>query len=455
METISLALLKKLHQPVPRYTSYPTAVEFKPLAPSIYHKKLSQTNGPFSLYFHIPFCHAMCLYCACSVILNRKPEKETAYIHYLIKEIDLMADLLGRQEKVTQLHFGGGTPTKIHPDLLKKLFTHICNRFEVDFDQEIAIEIDPRTVLENEGEKLRLLRHLGFNRVSFGVQDTNVRVQDAIRRRQSYEMTEKTYNLARTLGFRAINIDLIYGLPYQTEETFDQTITDILCMKPDRIALFSYAKVPWLKPHQRAIKSETLPSIEQKFAIYANARRRLTQNGYWAMGMDHFALEDDEMVLAFREGRLQRNFQGYTVRLADEMLGFGVTSIGCVNNTYVQNTKDLREYYSALDRKELPIVKGIVMKDDDILRKWIIHQLMCSFTLDKKEVERRFRIDFSTYFATSLKFLKPYIAEGFVIDTPHALSITQKGELFIRNLVLCFDAYSNKSTLTPQFSQSI
>jgi len=458
MCALDLQQLQKLHKPVPRYTSYPTAVDWEMLSEDTYKEKLqsfSKTKKPLSLYFHIPFCKTMCLYCACSVVLNRKEENEERYVDYLCKEIDRVTDYIGKKREVTQIHFGGGTPTKLSIPLLKRLFDKITDTFAVDFSKEVAIEIDPRTVLENDGEKLRFFRELGFNRISLGVQDTDPKVQEAVKRRQSYEMTKKTYDLSRTLGFEKINIDLIYGLPYQTLQTFRKTIEDILAMQPDRIALFSYAKVPWLKPHQKAIREETLPSFNEKFLIYNLARKRFVENGYVSIGMDHFALTDDEIAESYRNKTLIRNFQGYSLPLAEDILSFGITAIGFMQNTYVQNIKKLESYYETLDQGKLPVCNGKVLTKEDLLRKWVIHTLMCTFELDKNIFFQKFGKDFDTHFASKQKSLAELEKEGLIIKTPHKIFATELGELFIRVIASTFDAYFGKHEKKPKFSQSI
>ena len=442
--------LRKFNLPAPRYTSYPTAPEWGDLSQETYRQKLKELpDGPLSLYFHIPFCKTMCLYCGCSVVLNRKPENEERYVDYLMQEIDMVTALAGKR-RVVQLHFGGGTPTKLSIPLFARLFEKIRTSFDIDFSKEIAIEIDPRTA---SYEKLRFLQKIGFNRVSFGVQDTNWKVQEAVKRRQSLEMTLETYNMARALGFEGVNIDLIYGLPYQTVETFRKTVSDILEMRPDRIALFSYAKVPWLKKHQLAIKDETLPSAEEKFAIYSEARKRFVESGYAAIGMDHFALEDDEMARCFRERTLGRNFQGYTAQFAEEMLGFGVTAIGCVQHTYVQNIKDLPSYYVELDAGRLPVHRGKVSTSEDILRKWVIHRLMSAFELDKSEFEQRYGESFNAHFAEEQATLAELEAEGLILNTPDKILATELGKLLIRVVAMTFDAYIKHGH--QKFSQSI
>lgn len=446
--------LIKYHKQTPRYTSYPTAPYWEEVVSRDYIERLqSIDNEPLSLYFHIPFCKTMCLFCGCSVILNRKEENEEKYVSYLKREIDLVTSHLTSKKKVTQIHFGGGTPTKLSSLLLSSLFEKIEVNFDIDFSQEIAIEVDPRTVFEDRGEKLRLLKSLGFNRVSFGVQDTNSKVQEAIKRHQSYEMTKMTFLLAKELGFKGINIDLIYGLPYQTKESFSQTIEEILALNPDRIALFSYAKVPWLKPHQNAISEDTLPSTEEKFTIYEMARLAFIKAGYIAIGMDHFAKSHDELALSYHQKSLQRNFQGYTVARAEEMLGFGVTSIGLIKNMYAQNHKELSSYYSALDQSLLPITRGKILSDEDCLRKWVIHTLMCHFSLDKEEFFQKFEKKFDLHFTHLASELEDFEKEELIENSPQTLKVTSQGELFIRNIVTVFDAYLPLQT--QRFSYSI
>ncbi len=446
MSKIAPENLQKFNKPAPRYTSYPTAPNWEPLKPSVYAEKLVAADDPLSLYFHIPFCKTMCLYCGCSVVLNRRPENEALYVDYLCKEIDLVTQKLGSRKTVHQIHFGGGTPTKLTEPLFRRLFEKICLSFDIDFSKEIAIEIDPRTVVEDDGAKLKFLKELGFNRVSFGVQDTNEQVQEAVKRRQSYEMTKTTYEMARQLGFDGINIDLIYGLPYQTIETFHDTVAKMIAMRPDRISLFSYAKVPWLKPHQNAIKEETLPDASAKFQIYTEAREAFIQSGYVAIGMDHFALERDELSTCYHEKRLQRNFQGYAVQYAHDQIGFGVTAIGFVQNCYAQNIKKLPDYYAALDNNTLPIHLGKELSEDDKMRKWLIHTIMCRFELDKKEFEALWQRPFDFD-------VQELIDDGLIEQTADKLLVTPLGELFIRLVAMQFDAYIKPKA--KLFSQSI
>lgn len=458
MSAVDPTLLLKLNKPAPRYTSYPTAPEWGALDAETYAAKLralSLAPTPLSLYFHIPFCKTMCLYCGCSVVLNRKPENEELYVDYLCKEIDLVTSHLGIGQKAPQVHFGGGTPTKLSIPQFARLYNKIQSAFAIDYTGEVAIEIDPRTVVEDEGEKLCFLRSLGFNRVSFGVQDTDPNVQEAVKRRQSLEMTLRTYAHARSLGFEGINIDLIYGLPYQTVETFRTTVEHILDMRPDRISLFSYAKVPWLKPHQKAIPEHTLPSVEEKFQIYANARSRFVQEGYAAIGMDHFALEEDAIAKAYHSKKLQRNFQGYSLSLAQDMLSFGTSSIGYAQGAYVQNLKELPAYYAALDAGLLPIHRGKILTEEDHLRKWVIHTLMCDFELDKQVFKRLFNTEFDSHFKDAQEQIALLEEDGLIVNSGEKIVVTELGELFARVVAMTFDAYANKQSEKPKFSLSV
>lgn len=443
---IDPSLLAKWNRPVPRYTSYPTAPQFAPQTEELFKEKLAAFDAstkPLSLYLHIPFCKTMCLFCACSVVLNRKPEKQASYFSHLLREIELVAANFSGKRKVSQLHLGGGTPTSLTVEEFPQLIQKLQKHFTWGSEDEISIEVDPRTVHADGGVKLKLLKDLGFNRVSFGVQDLDPVVQEAIRRRQTEEMTVTTYEKARALGFEGINIDLIYGLPHQTVERFTKTIDRIIELKPDRIAFYSYAKVPWLKEHQKAIPDETLPSTEEKFRIYVTARARLMMAGYVAIGMDHFALAKDPMSKAYREGKLTRNFQGYSVQLADDMIGLGLTSIGFLENTYFQNIKDLAEYQECVASGRLATHRGFVLSEEDLIRRKAIQSLMCQFELDK----RQFKGDF-TGIQDSLDQLEK---DGLIIQTKEKILPTPVGRLFIRLVASAFDAYLVKG----QFSRAV
>lgn len=431
--------LVKLNRAVPRYTSYPTALQFYPIEESTYQAHLLKSSQkPLSVYIHIPFCKTMCLFCACSTVLNRKPERQTAYLDALLKEMDLKARFL-KKSPISQLHLGGGTPTSLTIEEFEQLMEKLHEHFIFLPDAEISIEIDPRTVYADGGAKLKALKRLGFNRVSFGVQDLDPKVQEAVKRRQTEEMSQKTFEMAKELGFQGINIDLIYGLPYQTLSSFTKTAETISSWSPDRIALFSYAKVPWLKGHQKAIKEETLPSTEEKFAIYAKAREIFLENGYTAIGMDHFCRKEDSLSLGYEAGKLYRNFQGYSLHLAENMIGFGMSAIGFVEEAYFQNHKELEEYHSALKADLLPVAHGLILSAEDRLRRWVIQELMCRFRVDKRECERRFLIDFDSHFQNCP--LQPLKDEGLLEETQDWLIATPLGKLLIRLIASAFDAY--------------
>ncbi len=452
MHTVDL--LASLNQPLPRYTSYPTAPQWGAMDSLSYRRTLESSvpDAPLSLYIHIPFCKTMCLFCGCSVILNRKEEPKEQYVQTLCQEIHTASQSLGRRHCL-QLHFGGGTPTELSVSQFDTIMDTLRSSFTIDPGAEIAIEIDPRTI--EDATKLAHLKHLGFNRVSFGVQDTNPKVQEAIRRRQSAACTEHAFSKARQLGFQAINIDLIYGLPYQTETTFAGTVDSILHLRPDRIALFSYAKVPWLKPHQKAIKDETLPTQEEKFRIYVMARTRFIEAGYQAIGMDHFALPDNELAKAYHAKTLHRNFQGYTVFQAEDLIGFGVTAIGTVQGNYFQNAKDIEKYSQAIQEGKLAVDRGLFVNSDDITRRFVINSIMCHFRVDKELFFARFHIPFDTYFQGELTRLTPFIEKGLCSNSGGSVLVTPMGELFVRNIASCFDFYFHQQKCEGRFSQSI
>lgn len=440
MELISVdpALLAKWNRPVPRYTSYPTAPQFYPVDEKTYRERLEKIKSPVSVYIHIPFCKTMCLFCACSVVLNRKPEKQKAYLEMLFKEIELLPF---QRKEMAQLHLGGGTPTSLTEEEFELLMQKLKTRFVWEKGAELSIEIDPRTVWADRGKKLKALKRLGFNRVSFGVQDLDPKVQEAVRRRQSEEMTKVTYAMAREIGFEGINLDLIYGLPYQTAEQFAKTAEEILKMRPDRIAFFSYAKVPWLKPHQKAIADETLPSHEEKFQIYVETRKKFMNRGYEAIGMDHFSVPEDPLMRAYREKRLMRNFQGYSIKLAEDMIGLGVTSIGFVGGGYFQNEKTIETYKASLGKKSLPVQRGYLLTKEDALRRWVIQSLMCHFEVDKREFAKIFGKDFDEHFAKERDKIKTLKEENLLEETSTHIIPTPLGRLFIRLIAAAFDAH--------------
>ncbi len=447
--------LLRWNRSVPRYTSYPTAPQFYSLGltdATSALKRFDESVRPLSLYLHIPFCSSMCLFCGCSVILNRRPEKQASYVDLICKEILLAAKEFTSKRKVTQLHFGGGTPTMLTEAEFDQILGVLHSVFSIDADAEVSIEIDPRTVYSDEGKKLRYLKKAGFNRVSFGVQDLDPVVQEAVRRRQSEEMTIKTFEMAREIGFSGINIDLIYGLPYQTTERFQRTAHRISEMRPDRIAFFSYAKVPWLKEHQKAMPEEAEPSIEEKFQIYVDARKIFLEAGYEAIGMDHFSLSEDSLTKAFHQKDLWRNFQGYSLKLADDLLGFGVTSIGFMDSAFLQNVKTIEEYRREIEADRLPVLRGYVLDEEDQLRRWVIQRIMCHFELDKREFERIFSRSFDEHFALERAALEALKEEGMLEESADKLLPTELGCLFIRLIASVFDAYLKSE---DRFSKSI
>lgn len=435
---IDPALLAKWDRPVPRYTSYPTAPQFYLMGEEVYQDKMrtfDASQKPLSIYIHIPFCKTMCLFCGCSVVLNRKPERQSRYLAHLFQEIALAAKNFSKKRIISQLHLGGGTPTSLTEEEFERLMNQLRTHFVLAPDAEVSIEIDPRTVFADRGKKLNCLKELGFNRVSFGVQDLDPLVQEAVRRRQSEEMTIVTYERARELGFQGINIDLIYGLPHQTVERFAKTADRLIALRPDRIAFYSYAKLPWIKEHQKVIPEESLPSTEEKFRIYVDARARFIRGGYMAIGMDHFALASDPMAKAYLDKTLTRNFQGYAIQLADDLIGFGMTSIGFLENGYFQNQKELESYQMLIAQGKLPMQRGYILNEDDRLRRKIILSLMCHF-----EVEKKYK-----------PLAKFELAEGFLEETSDKLVATPLGRLFIRLIASAFDAYLTQG----QFSRAV
>lgn len=456
--SLNLELLERANQPIPRYTSYPTAVEWRPLSSATYGESLASCGAegkPLSLYLHIPFCKRICLYCACSVVLNRRRDRESAYVNALLQEIHLVRKALGGRLPLRQLHFGGGTPTQLSIEELSRIMVQLQEAFDLDREGEIAIEIDPRTVWEEGSGKLEALRNMGFNRVSFGVQDTDPRVQRAVRRDQSEEMTCQTFHEAVALGFQEINVDLIYGLPHQTVTSFTHTCEVITALQPARIALYSYAKVPFLKPHQRAIREETLPQMEEKFAIYLAAREHFLAQGYHALGMDHFALPHSTLATALEEKRLQRNFQGYTVRYAEHLLGLGMTATGFVQGGYFQNVKSLEEYQQKMQEGELATLRGHLLTEDDKRRHWVIQRLMCDLRLDKKEFASQFGCDFDITFSAEAKALAQLEKDGLLLQEGDTLLPTELGKTLIRNIACSFDWYLRQPTQQRRFSYAI
>lgn len=425
----------------PRYTSYPTAVEFNTsFSYDDYISRLRSLDKELSLYFHLPFCRSACYFCGCNVIYTAKEELKSRYIDFLFKELDILKNTINTEQKVIQLHFGGGTPTFFSAAYLEKLIKKIKSTF-TNFDEnaELSCEIDPRFLNE---EQAQLLCNEGFNRISFGVQDFDERVQKEIHRIQSFELSKNAIQMMRDRGIKSINIDLIYGLPYQNLQSFAKTLDKVMLLNPDRLAIFNYAHVPWLKKNMRKFDESTLPSPDEKLEILEYCEKFLTKNSYKMIGMDHFAKEDDELFKALKNGSLHRNFQGYTTKGGAALIGVGLTSIGDGGNYYAQNYKDMKAYEEAILNGKLPFEKGIVLNDDDMLRKEVIMSLMSNFYLNIKDIEDKFKINFWQYFEDALKQLEEY--KDFYDIKDKEIFVNETGVLLIRNIAMCFDAYMYK-----------
>ena len=455
--TLDAAFLARHDRPGPRYTSYPTAVQFHDgFDASWYEAELDRASrraAPLSLYLHLPFCAERCLYCACNVVISRRPEIAEPYLERLLTEIDLIAARLGDRRRVAQLHLGGGTPTYYRPDQLARLMRRLATRFDVEPDAEVAVEVDPRVTTR---EHLDVLADHGFNRMSLGVQDFDPRVQEAVHRVQSVAETEALMTHGRERGFGSINVDLIYGLPHQTTTSFRTTLDRVAELRPDRLAVYSFALVPWLKHHQKLLPQAGLPQGLDKFALLAVARERLGAAGYRDIGMDHFALPDDELSRAQEEGRLWRNFMGYTTKRGLDTIGFGVSAIGALGSSYVQNHKKLNRYYDAIDAGELPVERGLALTPDDEVRRDVIQSWMCQFQVDKADVAHRHGIDFDDYFAAEVAELGALAREGFLEMNDEMLVGTELGRAFPRNVAMVFDAYLSKDGASaPRFSRTV
>jgi oxygen-independent coproporphyrinogen-3 oxidase len=440
------ALVRKLNQTGPRYTSYPTADRFSgDFGPGQYRAAVASldTDGeraPLSLYVHIPFCESLCYYCGCNKIITQDHSKAAEYLGYLYREIALQGALLAGRNRVDQLHFGGGTPTYLSDGQMDELLSTLRAHFDfaADDEGEFSIEVDPRTVTP---ERIATLRRQGFNRISLGIQDFDPAVQRAVNRVQSHEQTLEVLEAARANGFRSISVDLIYGLPLQSVASFGPTLGKIVAARPDRIAVYNYAHMPRLFKAQRLIVEEELPDAETKLAMLGLCIERLTAAGYVYIGMDHFALPDDDLARSQREGGLQRNFQGYSTHADAPMVALGVSAISAVGASYSQNEKTLAAYYERLDRGELPIARGIALTDDDLLRRAVIGQLMCDFELDYARLALPDGADARTYFAAEIERLKPLEDEGLLCIGSKGLKVKMRGRLLIRNICMAFDSY--------------
>lgn len=451
-------LIKKYATAGPRYTSYPTANHFDTdFNPVHYLDAASSSNvpdrvygqmRPLSLYIHIPFCNTVCYYCGCNKIVTKDKSKAIPYLERLHREIALQGDLFDPVRPVEQLHFGGGTPTFISIQQMRDLFHQIAAHFRLldDDSGEYSIEVDPRDV---DAKTLSELRSVGFNRISFGVQDFNCEVQKAVNREQSQQHIFELIRAAREFGFQSVSVDLIYGLPLQTPATFRQTIELLIQADPDRVSIFNYAHLPQMFKPQRRINEADLPSAADKLAILKNFVEQLGRAGYAFIGMDHFAKPTDELALAQAEGRLHRNFQGYSTHANCDMVGLGISSIGKVNNCYAQNEKTAEAYYAKIDKGQLALTRGKKLYFDDLIRHYVIMELMCQFTLDKKVVEYKFGVEFDKYFAAALCQLTEMQKDGLVSLSDRQINVEPSGRWFIRNICMTFDAYlqSDKGVL--------
>jgi oxygen-independent coproporphyrinogen-3 oxidase len=453
-------LLHKYNQPVPRYTSYPPATELNESFQKIdFRGAIAAGNlqkTPLSLYAHIPFCDAPCYFCGCNTVISTRKEIAEPYLGYLIRHIEQVAPTVDRDRLVQQMHWGGGTPNYFSFDQVERLWQSFQAQFTFAADAEISIEVNPRSLTK---EYLQGLRNLGFNRISFGIQDFNPKVQEAVNRIQPEEMLFQGMEWMREVGFEGVNVDLIYGLPYQTLETFRETLAKTIALNPDRIAVFNFAYVPWLKPLQKKkIDPVTLPSPEEKLQIMQMTIETLTKHGYVFIGMDHFAKPNDELAIAQREGNLHRNFQGYTTKPESDLLGFGMTSISMLQNVYTQNHKGLQDFYKAIDAGELPIERGVTLNADDILRRSVIMELMCQFELSQQEIEAKYHLacdrDFGKYFAPERLQLRQLEADGLIELEKDHIEVTPAGRLLIRNIASVFDSYLTKNA-SDKFSKSI
>ena len=454
---ISDNFLEKYNRPGPRYTSYPTAPVWKDdFGPDDFERccaKAEQRATPVSLYMHLPFCESLCLFCACTVSIQKDKRVAVPYLDTLKREIDHMANHVSNKRPVIQFHWGGGTPTYLSPVQMEDLFNHTRERFSFAPDAEIGIEIDPRVTSR---EHLETLRRLGFNRLSMGIQDFEPKVQQTIHRVQPYEMTRDLIVAARELGFESLNVDLIYGLPYQTASSFRATIDRTLTLAPDRVAMFSYAHVPWLKKQQGSF-AEHLPEGMEKFRIFRAGLEQFLGAGYLYIGMDHFAKPGDELAVAQQNRTLHRNFQGYTTKAGADLYGMGVSAISSLGEAYAQNPREVPTYQAAIAERGIATMRGHRLTSDDKIRRAVIGRLLCHTVILKREVEKEFSISFDDYFAPEVQRLEEFRAEGLVALAPGEIRVTSLGRIFIRNVAMTFDRYLHEQQMDqrPLFSKTL
>jgi oxygen-independent coproporphyrinogen III oxidase len=457
---LSPELLERYDRPGPRYTSYPTAIEFTDAFDAAgYAERLTSTvsdsDAALSLYTHIPFCESRCSFCACHVVVTKRESVADAYLGRLESEARIVAEHIGVGRPLIQYHWGGGTPTYYPPATLARLHKSLTKWFDIQPGAEIAAEVDPRVTTR---EHLQTMSDLGFNRLSFGVQDLDPEVQQRIGRGQTVAETVDLYETARELGFSSINLDLVYGLPGQTEETMAATLDTIIELRPDRLAIYSFAYVPWMRPHQRRIPESDLPDRGLKFRLLSLISERLVTADYESIGMDHFALPEDELAVAANAGTLTRNFMGYTTRRGTGVIALGSSGISDIGGAYAQNHRRLADYYESIDAGQLPVERGYRLSDDDLARRYIITELMCNGRVTYTNVLRLFGIDFAEAFAHEIDIIgEPdgLVDEGMVTIVEDAIEATELGRMFIRNVARVFDAHTTEHSDRPTFSKTI
>jgi oxygen-independent coproporphyrinogen-3 oxidase len=458
--TVSDELLRRFDVPGPRYTSFPTADRFvEAFSADDYTQALSQRRSglaarslPLSIYVHIPFCESLCYYCACNKIITKHHDRAAPYLRYLAREVDLHTRQIGMGQAISQMHLGGGSPTFLNDDELSELTAMLRRNFQFAAGGEYSIEIDPRTV---DVARLDTLAKLGFNRLSFGVQDFDTAVQKAVHRVQPAEQVFSLVEAARARGFESINVDLIYGLPRQSPESFDRTLAQIGALRPDRIALYAYAHLPERFKPQRRIDATELPSGAAKVAMLSRSLVSLRAAGYVYVGMDHFALPDDPLAIAKRQGRLHRNFQGYSTQPDCDLIGLGVSSIGRIGATYSQNAKTMEEYCDLLDQGQFPVVRGLALSRDDLVRRAVIMALMCQGQVQFESVNLAYLIDCKTYFAKELEDMQDLVDQGLVVVDETGIQVTAQGWFFVRAVAMVFDRYLQTDRTRARFSKII
>ena len=447
------SLIEKYNYSGPRYTSYPTALEFDEnfTYSQLIDASKSYKTRPLSLYIHIPFCHKLCYFCGCNKVITQDQDKADKYLDYLEKEIISQAPHF-KNRQVTQLHWGGGTPTFLLPDQITRLMDILRSQFDFTEDAELSIEVDPREI------ELSTIDHLaaeGFNRLSLGIQDFNKTVQQAINRVQDEDFITQLLTRAKEQGFQSINLDMIYGLPFQTKQTFTHTLEKVLDLDPARLSIFNYAHMPTLFAAQRKINDDDMPKPSEKLAMLQQTIEFLTESGYQFIGMDHFAKPDDELAIAQREGVLHRNFQGYTTHEDADLLGMGVSAISQIGDSYSQNQKKLAAYYAQIDEQGEAQWRGVALNQDDIIRREVIKKLICNFQLDIKQIEQQFDLVFTDYFAEDIELLQCFIDDQLIELTDQTIKVKPKGRLLIRNICMSFDIYLRQKARQQQFSRVI